>query len=149
MTARDLRPFAIIALVGLLIPIGARTVAIAQAFPDNSRAPKSAFVTPGQVLQELHFAGTPSRIEFVRKGNRILMSWSEVNTDGARVTYISPNRQVYEVQATFDSPFGSGGNIYSSGRETIVIDAATGRVLSGRTTGHRTSSNLPKTQRTL
>lgn len=114
-------------------------------FPDNSHAPKSTFKDPQSILKSLRLPPTPVSVKIVRHGYAQLMNWSQVTTDGLTIPYISPNRQVYEVQATYNSQFGDEGNIYSSGVMTIITDAATGQVLFGRTTGTRTSTNVPKT----
>lgn len=107
-------------------------------YPDNSGLPRSAFLTPAQVKRRAHIGkgGVIMRVSNI-------MSFSQVNSDGATIAAISPSRQVYEVTENYTGPFSSLGNQYSSGQQTLVIDAQTGQTLESISSGTLTRSGAP------
>lgn len=59
---------------------------------------------------------------------------------------IAPDRFVYRAVATFSRPLSIKGNTWSSGTQTLYLDAATGRVLTSSTGGKLTESARPRIQ---
>lgn len=110
--------------------------------PNNASADKANFIQPQAVASSLQI-GSPSNVTVKAQPNgQALMPWSQVKTKNIWAKFIDPNRQVYEVVATYNSPFTVHGNLYSSGQRTIVIDAQTGRAIYGITTGHLVSGSM-------
>jgi hypothetical protein len=107
-------------------------------YPDNSRLPPTAFLTRAQV-QRRAYLQTGGAVREVSN----IMSFSQVNADGLTIAAISPSRQVYEVTTNYAGSFSSLGNKYSSGRQTLVIDAQTGKTLESISSGTLTKSGAP------
>ena len=67
------------------------------------------------------------------------------NTVTARTGFkdylIDPNREVYEVTTSFDSPYWIRDNEWSSGFRAYIIDAVTGHVYVSRTWGAMTQND--------
>lgn len=64
------------------------------------------------------------------------MRWSQVALKNVTLPFIDPDRMVYEVTTVYSRQFAVHGNVYSSGKNIIVVDAATGASIAGMTTGH-------------
>lgn len=103
-------------------------------FHDNASLDRAKFISPQEVANSLNL-GTSNIAIRTQANGEALMPWCKVQPKNSWLASVDPNRQVYEITATYDSPFTVHGNLYSSGTRTIVVDAQTGFPFFGMAKG--------------
>ena len=75
-----------------------------------------------------------------------LMPWSQhqkTTSPNAIFHDISPKRMIWNVVATYANNLETGGGIYANAKQTIAVDAETGRIISSVVGGKLIQSSLP------
>ena len=101
-------------------------------YPANADAHR-ALLAPAAIEEKLGLRRpqTPLRLVSIA-----LERWSAAHDAMMQMATVAPNRLVYRVVTSFDTPYSAGGNTWSAGRSTFVVDAETGDVLLGTTSGN-------------
>lgn len=107
-------------------------------YPANADAHR-ALLAPAAIEEKLGLRGPQTPLHLV---SIALQRWSAAHGATTQMAAVAPNRLVYRVVTSFDTPYSAGGNTWSAGRSTFFVDAETGDVLLGTTTGNLIRSAL-------
>ena len=123
--------------LGLPVPPDQQPIvrqAAAVKYPNNSGKPTSAFVGVDRIphILQLDRSNTVFHLENIQAKR-----WAEspAATGSLELLSVDPNREVYQVDTTFNKTYMHKGNVWSSGSKTFVVDAETGDILWSRTGG--------------
>jgi len=106
--------------------------------PANKGLPIDQFILREEVIKIL-----PANASLISAD---LVPWSQhqkTTSPNAVFHDISPERMIWNVVATYPNNLETGGGIYANAKQTIAVDAETGRIISSVVAGKLIQSSLP------